>query len=74
METPAKYERDSNYLNHPLDESKFPVTEKLTNGALVTPTPNLTKSRSREIGHQNDAKNFTSIKQLEPILGGFETS
>ena len=38
-ETPGKYEHDWNYLTHTFAKSKFPVTEKLANGALVTPTP-----------------------------------
>ena len=40
-ETPAKYERDLKYVTYYCDQSKFSVTEKLTNGALVTPTPEL---------------------------------
>ena len=41
VETPAKYEHDWKYmyLTYTFAKSKFPVTEKLTNGALVTPTP-----------------------------------
>ena len=38
-ETPGKYEHDWKYLTYNFAKSKFPVTEKLTNGALVTPTP-----------------------------------
>ena len=38
-ETPGKYEHDWNYLTYTFAKSKFPVTEKLANGALVTPTP-----------------------------------
>ena len=37
-ETPDKYERDLKYLTYVFDKSKFPVTEKLTNGDFVTPT------------------------------------
>ena len=37
--TPDKYERDWKYLTYTFAQSKFPVTEKLANGALVTPTP-----------------------------------
>ena len=40
-ETPGKYEHDWKYLTYTFAKSKFPVTEKLTNGALVTPTPSL---------------------------------
>ena len=40
-ETPAKYERDLKYVSYYCDKSKFSVTEKLTNGPLVTPTPGL---------------------------------
>ena len=40
-ETPGKCEHDWNYLNYTFAKSKFPVTEKLANGALVTPTPGL---------------------------------
>ena len=36
-ETPGKYEHDWNYLTYTFVKSKFPVTEKLANGALVTP-------------------------------------
>ena len=38
-ETPGKYEHDWNYLTYAFAKSKFPVTEKLANGALVTPIP-----------------------------------
>ena len=38
-ETPGKYECDLRYLAYTFTKSNFPVTEKLTNGALVTPTP-----------------------------------
>ena len=38
-ETPGKYEHDWKYLTYTFAKSQFPVTEKLTNGALVTPTP-----------------------------------
>ena len=38
LSSPAKYERDLNYLTYTLGKSNFPVTGKLTNGALVTPT------------------------------------
>ena len=37
--TPEKYEYDWKYLTYTFTESWFPVTEKLTSGALVTPTP-----------------------------------
>ena len=40
-ETPGKYERDTRYLDYTFTKSNFPVTEKLTNGALVTPTPGI---------------------------------
>ena len=42
-ETPVKYERDLKYMTYYCDKSKFSVTEKLTNGPLVTPTPVLRK-------------------------------
>ena len=38
-ETPGKYEHIWNYLTYTFAKSKFSVTEKLANGALVTPTP-----------------------------------
>ena len=38
-QVPGKYEHDWKYLTYTFAKSKFPVTEKLTNGALVTPTP-----------------------------------
>ena len=37
--TPGKCEHDWNYLTYTFAKSKFPVTEKLPNGALVTPPP-----------------------------------
>ena len=37
--TPAKYECDANNLTGTFARSKILLTEKLTNGALVTPTP-----------------------------------
>ena len=40
-ETPGKCEHDWNYLNYTFAKSKFPITEKLANGVLVTPTPEL---------------------------------
>ena len=36
-ETPDKYERDWKYLTYTFAKSKFPVTEKLSNGVLATP-------------------------------------
>ena len=38
-ETPGKYQHDWNYLTYTFAKSKFPVTDKLANGALVTPIP-----------------------------------
>ena len=38
-ETPGKYEHDWNCLTYTFAKSKFPVTEKLAIGALVTPSP-----------------------------------
>ena len=43
-ETPDKYECDWKYLNYTSAKSKFLVTEKLTNEALVTPTPGAASS------------------------------
>ena len=37
--TPGKYEHDWKYRTYSFAESKFPATEKLTNGVLVTPAP-----------------------------------
>ena len=37
--TPVKYECDSNNITGAFARSKILLTEKLTNGALVTPTP-----------------------------------
>ena len=39
--TPVKYECDANNLTDTFTGSKILFTEKLTNGALVTPTPAL---------------------------------
>ena len=39
--TPVKYECDANNLTSTLTGSKILLTEKLTNRALVTPTPGL---------------------------------
>ena len=44
--TPDKYERDLKYWTYALPTSHFPVTEKLTNRALVTPTPGVTAKPS----------------------------
>ena len=41
-DTPDKYEHDWKYLTYTFAKSKFLVTEKLTNWALVTPTPGRT--------------------------------
>ena len=41
-ETPGKYEHDWKYLTYTFAKSKFPATEKLKNGALVTPHPRQT--------------------------------
>ena len=38
-ETPDKYEHDWKYLTYTFAKLKFLITEKLMNGALVTPTP-----------------------------------
>ena len=43
--TPVKYECDANNLTGTLTASKILLTEKLTNGALVTPTPDLNEIR-----------------------------
>ena len=40
-ETPGKYERDYKNASFTFAKSKCPVTEKLVNGSLVTPTPGL---------------------------------
>ena len=37
--SPFRYFPNWKYLTYTFAKSKFPVTEKLTNGALVTPTP-----------------------------------
>ena len=37
----ANKKHDWKYLTYTFAKTKFPVTEKLTNGALVTPTPNV---------------------------------
>ena len=39
--TPVKYECDSGNLAGTFTRSKISLTEKLANGALVTPTPDL---------------------------------
>ena len=43
-ETPGIYEHDRNYLTYTFAKTKFPVTEKLANGALVTPIPGETSA------------------------------
>ena len=45
-ETLGKYEHDWNYLTYTFAKAKFSVTEKLANGALVTPIPELCQYRS----------------------------
>ena len=40
-ETSGKCEHDWNYLNYTFAKSTFSVTEKLANGALATPTPDI---------------------------------
>ena len=47
VETPGKYEHDWKCLTYTFAKSKFLVTEKLTNGALVTPTPGYTGYTTR---------------------------
>ena len=42
--TPDKYENDWKYLTYNFVQSKFPVTERITNGDLVTPTQGLCSS------------------------------
>ena len=39
--TPVKYECDSRNITDTFARSEISLTEKLTNGALVTPTPDL---------------------------------
>ena len=39
--TPVKYECDANDITGTFARSKILLTEKLTNGALVTPTPDI---------------------------------
>ena len=41
--TPSKYEHDWKYLTYTFAQSKFPLMEKLTNGALVNLTPGQTR-------------------------------
>ena len=40
-ETPGTYERDLKYIAYTFTKSNISVTEKLTNGTLVIPTPDL---------------------------------
>ena len=53
--TPVKYECDANNLRGTFARSKILLTEKLTNGALVTPTPahlpvaNISYARKRSL-------------------------
>ena len=39
VETPDKYDHEWKYLTYIFAKSNFPLTEKLLNGALATPTP-----------------------------------
>ena len=47
--TPVKYECDANNLTGTFARSKILLTEKLTNGALVTPTPGFVVLKCRLI-------------------------
>ena len=58
-ETPGKYEHDWRYVAYAFAKSKFPVTEKLTNGALVTPTPGM-----HAAGHHKHGMCKMTIKVL----------
>ena len=53
VETPDKYERDWKYLNYTFTKSTFVVTEKLTNGGLVTPTSD---GQKEVVGRQGQRK------------------
>ena len=56
-EPPVKYERDEKNLSCTYAISKFPITEKLAKGAVVTPT-----TEALSIKHYMSSKNsYTSI-------------
>ena len=54
-ETPGKHEHDCKYLSYTFAKSKFPLTEKLTNGALVTLTPGRTADKSERANSSTEA-------------------
>ena len=64
---PDKHECGLKYLTYIFAKSKFPVMEKLTNGALVTPTPGLLgkdeeKNGARRGGMVNGHKKLCPYK------------
>ena len=48
----VKYKCDSNNLRSTFERSKILLTEKLTNGALVTPTPGLVYNSGGRVKHK----------------------
>ena len=63
--TPTKYECDGKNLTGTLAESKILLAEKLTNGALVTPTPVLYDGENRDCSvHSLSKLSGTTLKNI----------
>ena len=83
--TPAKYECDTKNLTGSFVRSKILLTEKLTNGALVTSTPGIDKLAPEQNGrHFADGilkhillkENMVIMIEIPPsfVPGGLDTS
>ena len=59
--TPVKYECDANNLTGTFARSKILLMEKLTNGALVTPTPGY-------VGHTGENEGTRSSRLVKEIV------
>ena len=70
--TPVKYECDANNLRGTLTGSKILLTEKSTNGALVTPTPSLwggySGPRGRGLGHRTTGVTTPRLLAIASVI------
>ena len=64
--TPVKYGCDSKNLTCAFARSKILLTEKLTNGALVTPTPGLITRRVNTLGPRQNGRHFAD--KVQPTI------
>ena len=66
--TPVKYECDANNLTGPFARSKILLTEKLTNGALVTPTPEVYALLGLCVEKKDHKRQICVVEKLHNII------